>query len=355
MRYALAALALSPFVEGCVDSCTPATVQVEEGKREGSLNRVETPKTRSAEDYFKDFPEKIRGASRIDKYWTEGARHILVHIRQAHTSSAPAMYFEAKRQNPDYTDEELMKKVEEFRKDVHEFQFNIVTIYADLMRRYSLRFIYPEGLSVDGALFERRVLDILRDREDGNVLEDVERSIEALERELKDEGAIRRRFSDPRQTEGYKTFLRANKEDLERQRPDLERRVEIENSVLQLWEGMGAAGKVAFIDDVDLRPIEERPIDISELPDMLADFSIFDGREDFALQKLAEYGDPISLVQFGGAHAWGGKESCGDGYSLKGRPSSKDNIAEWNKQHPDKKFALIEILPEGYEDIGKKY
>ncbi|MBI4141686.1 hypothetical protein HY484_02050 [Candidatus Woesearchaeota archaeon] len=38
--------------------------------------------------------------------------------------------------------------------------------------------------------------------------------------------------------------------------------------------------------------------------------------------------DPVSVTVYGAAHDW------------------KDNIVEWNKLHPDKKFSLIVVTPE---------
>ena len=120
---------------------------------------------------------------------------------------------------------------------------------------------------------------------------------------------------------------------------------------MYLYEALGAAGKLGIAGMIELRPIEDRLRDISEFGEQLRSGEATDGREDFVLQKLAEYGDPIFLVQFGGEHTWGGQESCGESYFLDGRKPTKDNISEWNKQHPDNKFALIEIEPEGYNEI----
>jgi len=73
-----------------------------------------------------------------------------------------------------------------------------------------------------------------------------------------------------------------------------------------------------------------------------------DDREDFILESVVKNHDPIGIVVYGGAHAWGGRDSFGKNYSLDGRMSYRDNIAEWNKKNPDKKFSLIEIIPKTY-------
>ncbi len=63
------------------------------------------------------------------------------------------------------------------------------------------------------------------------------------------------------------------------------------------------------------------------------DFSLtFDRRENEVLEIVSESQYPINIVTFGGAHFFG------------------DNILEWNKQNPDKRYSLIEITPESYDE-----
>ena len=76
---------------------------------------------------------------------------------------------------------------------------------------------------------------------------------------------------------------------------------------------------------------------------------IHEYREDVVLWLISNDADSASVVVFGAANEWGGQESCGPEYregDLLGRTlSNKDNIAQWNRDHPDKKFSLIEISP----------
>lgn len=74
-------------------------------------------------------------------------------------------------------------------------------------------------------------------------------------------------------------------------------------------------------------------------------------REDDLLKLITNDLEKISFTVYGGAHAWGGKKSCGENYILKNKDSTKDNIYEWNKKHQDKKFSLIEITPESYREF----
>ena len=76
---------------------------------------------------------------------------------------------------------------------------------------------------------------------------------------------------------------------------------------------------------------------------------VVENREDIVLQKIASQNAGLWVCVYGGAHLWGGNQSFGDIYPIaNGRISLKDNIAEWNSQHPDKKFSLIEITPQHY-------
>lgn len=57
---------------------------------------------------------------------------------------------------------------------------------------------------------------------------------------------------------------------------------------------------------------------------------ILERREDVLLELIVKRNDPIAVTVYGGFHDWG------------------NNIKQWNKEHPDQKFALIEITPEAY-------
>ncbi|GEM_PF-5955094 len=80
-----------------------------------------------------------------------------------------------------------------------------------------------------------------------------------------------------------------------------------------------------------------------------SNFYTFDNREDILLQIITDDNESSVPVVYGGAHAFGGKKSCGNEYDLENVVSEKDNIQEWNTKHPNNKFCLIEITPENYE------
>lgn len=75
---------------------------------------------------------------------------------------------------------------------------------------------------------------------------------------------------------------------------------------------------------------------------------IMDDREEGLLDIVSKTKNPLAISVYGGNHAFGGEDSCGKGYSLGNRRSLIDNIAKWNKKHPNQKFSLIEITPESY-------
>lgn len=74
-------------------------------------------------------------------------------------------------------------------------------------------------------------------------------------------------------------------------------------------------------------------------------------REDYLLSIL-DMKSPLSVIIYGGAHAFGGKESCGKNYSHEGRISFIDNLAKYNKEHPDSKIELIEVTPLNYIELN---
>ena len=78
-----------------------------------------------AENFFKNFPEKISGAKTIEKYNTPGAKYCLVHIRQEHFVE-------------ELTEKELDK--------VDYIQKNIYEILNNLIEKRNLESVRVEGL-----------------------------------------------------------------------------------------------------------------------------------------------------------------------------------------------------------------
>ena len=57
---------------------------------------------------------------------------------------------------------------------------------------------------------------------------------------------------------------------------------------------------------------------------------VFEDREDFLLKTIVENGDKIAVTVYGADHSW------------------YNNIQKWNREHPDQKFALIEVIPQSH-------
>jgi len=107
----------------------------------------------------------------------------------------------------------------------------------------------------------------------------------------------------------------------------------------------GIAAKDLFIDSIVDSLRGTRKLKADSMLRCLKRYT--DDREDILLKIASKQTDPAVLCVYGGAHRWGGKESCGKDYPLENQIST-DNIAKWNLLNPHKKFSLIEITPINY-------
>ena len=78
---------------------------------------------------------------------------------------------------------------------------------------------------------------------------------------------------------------------------------------------------------------------------------VLDDREDVVLQLATQVPAPVSIVVYGAGHAFAGKRTCGEAYT-DSRISFRDNIAQWNVQHPEEKFSFLEITVNGLRVAG---
>lgn len=275
---------------------------------------------------FVNFPENIPGVERVDKYPVFGANHCLVHIRQSHHIEY----------NPHDPIDKILGEHKPTKKElerINSHQKEIYTILEYLKEQKIIDSVYIEG--IDASMLERikKISLIPEDEEITRELKDLEQKVnqkiiwnvpkgytpEKLMQEYQQKiEAAKKRLAE--HNERYKHFYGAGL------RLVLEGKLEPRFENLELnnkaYEEIKRTGKGGV--------------------------AVFDDREDDILNSIAKETEIIAVVEFGGAHAWGGKESCWEGYSLNGRKSFKDNIAEWNKQHPNQKFCLIEITPKGY-------
>lgn len=224
-----------------------------------------------------DFPERIPGAKKIDKYPIPGARYCLVHLRQHHLGEG-----------------NISRKE---RKQVIKDQEHVYSILSYLIDNHGLDSVYDEYFSKENV------------GEDG-----VPSEITTLMLNMKLNG---------KNTDAYKDA----------------------KYVLDATMNYGATERLAIEGRLKIKPAETAA-GYHLLPE-LGEKEEMDGREDIAFELLSKEQGPLFVVVYGAGHAWGGKESCGPDYSLELRVSYKDNLTEWNKKHPDKKFSLIEIAPYG--------
>ena len=91
---------------------------------------------------------------------------------------------------------------------------------------------------------------------------------------------------------------------------------------------LAAEDRVA--NDLAGKAIESR---YSELTNPRRRFHILDNRENVLLERIVTRGDKFAVTVYGGAHDWA------------------DNIRLWNRKHPDRQFALVEITPASYHAL----
>lgn len=84
-------------------------------------------------------------------------------------------------------------------------------------------------------------------------------------------------------------------------------------------------------------------------------WEILDGREDAAISLAGDHASaPITAILYGALHQFGGTESCGPTYGTRiNGKSYKDNIAAWNRRHPENTFSLLEVTPRTYWDMER--
>lgn len=101
-------------------------------------------------------------------------------------------------------------------------------------------------------------------------------------------------------------------------------------SGLEISEEYNAVKRLFNEGRINLKAAEDLAINDQSYHDYDA---LFRGREHFALEVIAK--NPVNLMPvlvYGAKHDW------------------LDNVADWNKLHPDEKFSLIVVTPESYKN-----
>ncbi len=284
-----------------------------------------------AENIAYAFPNEIPGAAKIQKYHMPGARYCLVHIRQRHITPF----------NPNNLVDKLHGDHIPSMRELELVNKHQKVIY-DILERL-------RALGIIGAVYIEGMTSRLWDRitKKGLLEGIISPDNENLEREIRMlEGAARRKVIWEEEIPKGSTaeeVIKSREKNLEAKRAELrafrDRYKYAYGGELRLvYEGKLKPG---FEDESALEQAEKE-LNATGKPGV----AVYDRREDALLEIISGQGSPLAVVPFGGFHAWGGKKSCGEGYDMSERESGKDNLFEWNRLHPDKKFSLIEVVPD---------
>ena len=256
------------------------------------ISNLETRLT-EANQILRDFPNSIPGAVKISKHPTPDAKYCLVHIRQVHHLNSTNFKKLFKKEG--ITDpKEIRDRLTETYYYINEVQENIYHILNFLANNGISNEVYAEGITQEPVEGSLAVIYTTHRKDIANILWNI--------KEL-----------DFRYVTGAEILL------------GLEKVIKVKPA--ETFELNIAALKATTYEE--LRDLHEK-------------------REDIVLELVSKQENPLAVMVYGGRHAWGGKKSSSVYYFLNDRKSSRDNIAEWNKNNPNEKFSLIEILPKGY-------
>ncbi|MBM3234324.1 hypothetical protein FJZ19_04505 [Candidatus Pacearchaeota archaeon] len=277
-----------------------------------------------------DFPEKITGAGKIERYMITGAKKCIVHIRQRHAL--------------DDTLPEYIEKIKAIQEDIYK----ILSFLADRgVKEVYVEAIVPETEDKGNKKAEKFLAEKEQRQVDAEICE---RNIQHWQKQLEEYAKFlaQGNLQDEKYIEVLINSLaesrvrlrKLKKEKSEKEKEELER---------------GAAFWLACENRIELRAAETlssytagNEMSKSGRRDLEAFLAIMEKREDILLDMVSRSEEPLVVCIFGGRHAFGGTYSCSKLYSREGKSSIIDNLDKWNKNNPDKKFSLIEITPERY-------
>lgn len=250
-------------------------------------------KDSEANRILREFPNEIPGAREVRKYRTEGARYCLVHVLQDHYVDEEFYRRELISRGAD--EDEIIYMYKRDMNNVRNCQSDIYNILSYLIRNNGLTEVYVEGHTLED---EATINDIAKNVSLGLDINN--------RRALLDENTFK----------------------------------------------IGAACKLSFEGKIKLRGAEIRGSEEFNLRLFnLHNPKVQEKREDTLLTLVAKDNKSFSVVIYGRGHLFGGKKSFND-YNYESE-DNKDNIYEWNTRNPDKKFSLIEVVPESYARFVK--
>jgi len=302
-----------------------------------------------------EFPNEIPGAKSVEKYVVPEAKYTLVHVRQAHLVS-----------------EEHKEIVGENKDKIEAVQEDIYKILLHLADNHGLKQVYEEAVSKETAPVENVMANL------DKTISKIDINSEKLEREEKklqlkykkhqlknDIGlAFEAEEKYPNNPKEFNEYIQRRKEEIKEEitqleseilkpldQRDVSQRIREKNKYSATFR-LSAEGKIEIVaaEDAMTNILASKLLDehLKKKTKLISEL-ILDDREDILLEIISKQDSSLAVSVYGGAHAWGGYESCGEDYHMRGRRSYKDNITEWNKKNPDKKFSLIEVVPESYE------
>jgi len=241
---------------------------------------------------LRHFPNEIPGAREVRKFEIPDSRYCLVHVMQIHV--LPSNYYESMK-----------------------VQRNIMRILSSLSKR-GINVVYLEGVT--------------------------EKNIDLLY-EMRNNGK-RDIFAELNSRNGAVYLFFKNEVNLKR----AENSELLTRAVENILEG---ERKLKEIKNKKFKNLEEAVEARRKIEGMFGrEFyrKVLEDREDCLLEIVDRNNDALAVLVMGGAHSFGGKYTYGEKYRVgKERSSVKDNIAVWNAMHPDKRFSLVEVVPEEYE------
>lgn len=271
-----------------------------------------------ANAFLVNFPEKLPSASRIEKYCFENARYCMIHIRDKH-------YI------PGLKGEEL--------KPVEKTQRRIYAILFILAEKNKFSEVYQEGIVQETEKLFNETSKIERDLNKlwGDGIEaKVQSEVKELEALLNNNSLLEVVWQNEEDRAKYKEKLKKEIESVKEKLPQARETDSKYKKGLRNRRSMfGASWVLAVEGKYVLRAAETTESNLKadlEFRRGIIGNALMDGREDALVNIIAKNQNSQAPVIYGGLH-----------YFL-------DNIKRWNKKHDDKKFSLISITPEDYDD-----
>lgn len=288
------------------------------------------PEETLANRLLETFPNEIPGASQVVKYKIPEAKYCLVHIRQAHG-------LEFLDQIPGATKSPTVDSIKAALKEpVEKVQGDIYKVLNYLMDKISLDSVYCEGVTKTTEEEWNIALE-LRDFIWNEGFRTMKEAQPTIVQRLK----IKLSEMDPSTTERREleefisdlenpSFIREADEELQNLKSP-------KSAVYKLSADKGLYIKAAETDESyqarknaheqDLLKQIPQEADIDSLIEKLP--------EDTLLKLISDNNAAMAVTVYGGRHDW------------------KDNIKNWNRLNPKKKFSLIVVDPSSLDDAIK--